>query len=85
MEKIKTLILFCSMLIPEFIYCQNSGSASFVRKGLMDVAPGLTVGVMTFNPVQEIYFSGSFSYCFENQIAARTDLNIFLPDYNFEG
>lgn len=85
MEKIKALILPGCMLLVQFANAQTGGNTSFVRQGLMDMSTGITIGVMTFNPVQEIYFTSSFAYFFEDQISARTDVNVFLPDYNFEG
>ncbi len=85
MEKVKALIVFFLLLYGCHVHAQKLGAAPFVQRGLMSMSTGLTAGVMTFNPVQEVYFNGSFSYCFEQQIAVRTDLYIFLPDYNFEG
>lgn len=85
MEKIKVLIISSILLFPEFSYSQNFHAAPFVRKSLMKVSLGLAGGVHTFNPIQEVFFNGSFSYNMEDQIAVRTDLFLFLPDYNFEG
>ncbi|MEO5675730.1 MAG: hypothetical protein ABIQ74_13890 [Chitinophagales bacterium] len=85
MEKIKTLIVLSLMLYSEIALSQHSHSTPFVRKSLMSMSTGLSAGAMVFNPVQEVYFTGSFAYCVEQQIGVRTDLYIFLPDYNFEG
>jgi hypothetical protein len=85
MEKIKVLILLLLVLFAEISHAQNYGRKPFVHKGLMYMSTGLTGGIMTFNQVQDIYFTGSFSYLVEEQIGIRTDINVFLPDYNFEG
>jgi len=85
MEKIKALSWVLLLLSAEISHAQNYGSAPFVRKGLMSMSTGLTGGIMTFNQVQDIYFNASFAYCVEQQIGIRTDLCVFLPDYNFEG
>jgi hypothetical protein len=85
MEKTKVLILLLLLTFAEASHAQNYGSAPFLRKGLMSISTGLTGGIMTFNELQEVYFTGTFSYCVEQQIGIRTDLCVFLPDYNFEG
>jgi hypothetical protein len=85
MEKIKTLILMLALLFTRAAEAQQMGRAPFMHRGLMNMQIGLTPGIMVFNQVQDIYFNGSFSYLMESQIAVRTDLYLFLPDYNFEG
>jgi hypothetical protein len=40
---------------------------------------------MIFNPVQDVYVNGSFSYCMEDRIGVRTDFIFFIPDANFAG
>src|SRR4026208_565804 len=85
MEKIKVLILLLLLLSAEVSQAQKYGAAPFVQKGLMNMSTGLAGGIMTFNEVQDIYFNLSFAYCVEHRIAVRTDLYVFLPDYNFEG
>ena len=85
MEKTKILIVLfcvCLSLQPK---AQNPTNPPFVKNGLMSMSLGVSGGVMIFEPVQDIYLNGSFSYCMEDQIAIRTDLILFVPDLNFKG
>lgn len=85
MEKTKAVILFLfAMLFAEAALAQY-GARPFVQKRLMNMSAGLTGGVMIFNPVQDVYFNGSFSYCIEQQIGIRTDLYVFIPDPSYKG
>ena len=85
MEKTKVLMSFLfALLFTEAVTAQY-GPKPFVQKRLMNFSTGLTGGVMIFNPVQDVYFNGNFSYCIEDQIAIRTDLVVFFPDANFKG
>lgn len=86
MEKTKVLMpfLFAMLLFAEAGTAQYH-SKPFLQKRLMNFSASFTGGVMIFNPVQDMYINGSFSYCIENQIGIRTDLVVFFPDPGFKG
>jgi len=85
MEKIKVLIALLYCFISSHSEAQNFTKPPFVKQRLMSISSGLSGGVMIFNPVQDIYVNGSFSYCMEDRIGIRTDFILFIPDVNFKG
>lgn len=64
---------------------QNFHNPPFVRKGLMSISTGISGGLMSLEPYQNVYVNASFAYCMEDQIAVRTDFFVFVPDANYKG
>ena len=85
MEKTKILIVLFIWCFSFHVQGQSMQKPPFVGQRLMSMSLGMSGGIMAFEPVQDVYFTGSFSYCIESQVAIRTDINIFFPDANFQG
>lgn len=86
MEKVKvSLVILFFLFISHNSHSQSIGSAPFIRKSLMSMSGGLGGGIFLYHPVQNIYFTGSFSYCMEDRIGIRSDFYLFIPDVAIGG